>query len=188
MSCFFLQGQVLEIKLLFWVLKHSLKYLPPPPPQPETPPPLPTPRPHPTHPKKIGSTSHVSLLYVDVQCNDMAVKKKKKAIKKFEHFINGSNITFSSMSVVSVEGGGRGVGGGHACSQGCLQTALTGYVIYVNFLVLQVPVLNKEKSNKKQQLSNMYTNLLVYFNHNQERMEIQEQFTKCQHTQICVEK
>ena len=114
-----------------------------------------------------------------LMCNVMTwLLKKKKAIKKFEHFINGSNITFSSMSVVSVEGGGRGVGGGHACSQGCLQTALTGYVIYVNFLVLQVPVLNKEKSNKKQQLSNMYTNLLVYFNHNQERMEIQETIHK----------
>ena len=87
------------------------------------------------------------------------------------------------MSVVSVEVGVWGEGGEeeHACTQACLQAALTGDVIYVNFLVLQVPILNKEKSNKKQ-LSNMYTNLLVYFNHNQERMEIQEQFTKCQHT------
>lgn len=121
----FFQGQILEIKLLFWVLKHSLKYLPPPPHLRHLPP-FPLLAPTPPTPQKIGSTSHVSLLYVDVQCNDMAVKKKKKAIKKFEHFINGSNITFSSMSVVSVEGGGRG-----ACMHSRVSPNSTHWLCYL---------------------------------------------------------
>ena len=150
--CFF-QGQVLEIKLLFWVLKHSLKY--PPPPPPETPTPLPTPRPHPHPPaKKIGSTSHVSLLYVDVQCNDMVIKKERKRQLKNLNTSSMVQISLSAVWVWWVYWGWKGRGG-HAYTQGCFQTALTGYDIYVNFLVLQVPVLNKQKksnnNNKTQQ-------------------------------------
>ena len=132
---------ILEVNVIFFFLSgtdignqitilssETFTEVPPSPPPPHLRhlPPFPLLAPTPPTPPKIGSTSHVSLLYVDVQCNDMAVKKKKKAIKKFEHFINGSNITFSSMSVVSVEGGGRG-----ACMQSRVSPNSTHWLCYL---------------------------------------------------------
>ena len=109
--------------------------------------------------KKIGSTSHVSLLYVDVQCNDMVIKKrKKKAIKKFEHFINGSNITFSSMSVVSVEVSVLGVEGeGGTCIHSRVFPNSTHWLWYLCEFSCAASASFKQTKKEQQQQQNSAT-------------------------------